>query len=206
MPIVEKPPTAQRDLAAPTGQAPTGAKQRILETADRLFYLEGIHSVGVDKLISASSVTKATFYKHYGSKDRLILEYLRAQHLEVERLLDSIVAAAAGPEEAVLALIDEISAETHAAAFRGCAFINAAAEFADPRHPVREIVSSHRDWYTARLTGLLRQAGHPLPGDAADELILARDGAMTGAYAGDPVSATAALQRVVARILGETAS
>ena len=205
MPIVEIDPSAQRDLVPPTGPAHTGAKQRILETADRLFYQEGIHSVGVDKLISASSVTKATFYKHYGSKDRLILDYLRAQHAEVEAQLDGIVDTAAGPEEAVLALIDEISAETHSAGFRGCAFINAAAEFADSRHPVREIVSSHRDWYTSRLTGLLRQAGHPLPGDAADEFILARDGAMTGAYAGDPVSATAALQRVGARILSETA-
>ncbi len=200
MSVVDAYPAAQRALDLP---AP-GAKQRILETANRLFYEEGINSVGVDKLISSSSVTKATFYKHYGAKDRLILEYLRGQHQLVEELLDGIIAAARRPEDAVLGLIDTIVAEIHRPGFRGCAFINAAAEFADPRHPVRDIVSSHRDWYTGRLTDLLRDGKHPMPGDAADELMLARDGAMSGAYAGDPVSATAALQRVSARIVTET--
>ena len=200
MSVVDSHPTAQR---APELPGP-GAKQRILETANRLFYEEGINSVGVDKLISSSSVTKATFYKHYGAKDRLILEYLRGQHRLVEDLLDGIVQTAPRPEDAVLGLIDAIISEIHRAGFRGCAFINAAAEFCDPRHPVRDIVSSHRDWYTGRLTDLLRDGEHPMPGDAADELMLARDGAMSGAYAGDPVSATAALQRVVARILTET--
>lgn len=199
MSVVDSYPTAQR---APELPAP-GAKQRILETANRLFYEEGINSVGVDKLISSSSVTKATFYKHYGAKDRLILEYLRGQHRLAEERLDAIVTTARRPEDAVLGLIDAIVAEIHAPGFRGCAFINAAAEFADPRHPVRDIVSSHRDWYTGRLTELLRDAKHPMPGDAADELMLARDGAMSGAYAGDPVSATAALQRVSARIVTE---
>ena len=200
MSVVDAYPAAQRALDLP---AP-GAKQRILETANRLFYEEGINSVGVDKLISSSSVTKATFYKHYGAKDRLILEYLRGQHRIVEELLDGIIATAQRPEDAVLGLIDAIVAEIHRPGFRGCAFINAAAEFADPRHPVRDIVSSHRDWYTGRLTDLLRSGNHQMPGDAADELMLARDGAMSGAYAGDPVSATAALQRVSARIVTET--
>ncbi len=74
------------DLASPGGSsvppAPRtgGAKVRILETATRLFYEEGIRNVGVDRLISEASVTKATFYKHYGSKDNLILAYIRAQH------------------------------------------------------------------------------------------------------------------------------
>jgi hypothetical protein len=79
--------------------------------------------------------------------------------------------------------------------FRGCAFLNAAAEFPEPRHPVRVLVTSHRDWYTETVSELFRQAEHPLPGDAADDFVLASDGAMSGGYAGDPVAATAALQR-----------
>lgn len=180
------------------------AKQRILDTAGRLFYQEGIRSVGVDKLISESKVTKATFYKHYGAKDKLIIEYLKARHRLAESFIDEKTAASAGPEDTIRALIDAISADIHRDGFRGCAFINAAAEFSDPHHSVRVIVSAHRDWYTDRLTELLRSAGHSMPGDAADEILLARDGAMSGGYAGDPISATAALHRVIDRILAET--
>ena len=61
----------------------------------------------------------------------------------------------------------------------------------------------HRDWYTERLGDLLQEAGHPMAGDGADELMLARDGAMSGAYAGDAIAATAALQRVADRVLPE---
>lgn len=200
MPTVDSSSVAQR---APGPPSP-GAKQRILETATRLFYDEGINSVGVDRLISSSSVTKATFYKHYGAKDRLILAYLRDRHRLAEEQFDLIVATGRRPREAVVALIDAFVAEIGAAGFRGCAFINAAVEFPDPRHPVRDFVSFHRDWYTGRLTDLLRSAKHPMPGDAADELLLARDGAMSGAYAGDPVSATAALRRSAGRIVAET--
>ncbi len=88
-------------------------------------------------------------------------------------------------------------------AFRGCPFINAANEFPDPRSAVRELVTQHSDWYTDTLAGLLAEIGHPLAGDAADEIMLARDGAMTGGYAGDPVAATTAFQRAVERIIRE---
>lgn len=179
------------------------AKQRILETANRLFYEEGIRAVGIDRLISESSVTKATFYKHYGSKDRLILEYLRVRHTLDESYLAELGNAESDPAVAVRALITAVSDEVHRDKFRGCPFLNAAAEFSDAQHPVRILVSDHRDWFTDQLVALLRSAGNTLPGDAADELVLARDGAMAGGYAGDPVSASAALHRVVDRILAD---
>lgn len=199
MPVVDPDPTAQR---APDGGAGgSGAKRRILDTANRLFYEEGIRSVGVDRLISESTVTKATFYKHYGAKDKLIVEYLKGRHDLVEDSFDNLQAESA--TEVIRALVDGIITEIHRPGFRGCPFINAAAEFADPRHSVRRLVEEHRDWYTEKITELLRSAGHPMAGDAADELLLARDGAMSGGYAGDPVSASAALKRAVDRILRE---
>jgi AcrR family transcriptional regulator len=178
------------------------AKQRILETANRLFYEEGIRAVGIDRLISESSVTKATFYKHYGSKDKLILEYLKVRSSLEHEFLASLQSAETNPTEVIRALMTAISDEVHRERFRGCPFLNAAAEFSDPLHPVRILVAEHRDWITDEYSLLLRSAGNPLPGDAADELMLARDGAMAGGYAGDPISASAALYRVVDRILG----
>jgi len=177
------------------------AKRRILETANRLFYDEGIRSVGIDRLISESGVTKATFYKHYGSKDRLIVEYISQRHILAQESVSAVIRDAINPKVALQTLIDETVADVVSPGFRGCAFINAATEFTDSRHAVRQIVSDHREWYAETLSDLLKEHGHPLPGDGGDELVLARDGVMTGGYAGDPIAATTAYVRVVTRVL-----
>lgn len=193
--VVEEAPTAQR--------AP--AKGRILETATVLFYEDGIRNVGVDRIIAASSVTKATFYKHYRAKDNLIVEYISGRHNAVRSEIEKTVRDSSGANEALRAVVSSIAAEIAAPGFRGCAFINAAAEFPEADHPVRQIVTQHREWYVDTLADLLREIGHPVPGDAADELLLARDGALSGGYAGDSIAATAALHRVAARVLAEAA-
>jgi AcrR family transcriptional regulator len=181
------------------------AKLRILLTAAELFYDEGIRSVGVDRLIAASSVTKATFYKHYGSKDRVIAAYVGYRHRLVAEAFAERMTPEIGATDALLAVRDAVLADIADAGFRGCPFINAAAEFSDPQHPVRLAVREHREWYATTLERLTRALGHPLPGDAADELVLARDGAMSGGYAGDPIAASAALTRTFDRILAEAA-
>ena len=89
MAVVETEPTAQR---APASGSSPWAKQRILETADRLFSDEGIHTVGIDRLISESGVTKATFYKHYGAKDTLIVEYVKHRHENVKSDIEPVLA------------------------------------------------------------------------------------------------------------------
>jgi AcrR family transcriptional regulator len=191
--VVELPPTTQR--------AP--AKGRILETANVLFYEDGIRNVGVDRIISASSVTKATFYKHYRAKDNLIVEYITARHETVRANVEQMIATAPDAEFVLREFVSAIIAEIDSPGFRGCPFINAAAEFPDAEHPVRKVVMSHREWYVDTLAELLREMGHPVPGDAADELLLARDGALSGGYAGDSIAASAALARIADRVLAE---
>lgn len=193
--IIDPPPMTQR--------AP--AKGRILDTANVLFYQDGIRNVGVDRIIGSSSVTKATFYKHYRAKDNLIVEYVKARHHAERAKIEGIIAAAAEPRTAVKRFVSDVGAQISATGFRGCAFVNAAAEFPDADHPVRQIVAAHREWYVDTLTGLLKSMGHPMPGDAADELLLARDGALSGGYAGDSVAATAALGRIANRVLDQAA-
>ncbi|MBI5161014.1 MAG: TetR/AcrR family transcriptional regulator [Micrococcales bacterium] len=177
------------------------AKRRILETADALFTSESIRGVGIDRLISESRVTKATFYKHYGSKDRLILDYVAYRsRSEVER-----TATRSTPSEVVRGVVRDAIEDISSADFRGDAMLNAAAEFPGARHPVRQHVREHREWRADIVAAALRQLGHPLPGDAVDELLLARDGAVAGAHAGDPVAAKAALERVLERVLAAVA-
>lgn len=197
MPIQIDPPLTELPSAP--------AKLRILLTADELFYDEGIRAVGVDRLIAASNVTKATFYKHYGSKDTVIAAYIGYRHRGIAEDFAHLAETHTTPIAALHAVRDEILARIAAPGFRGCPFINAAAEFSDFDHPVRVAVRDHRDWYNTVVERLTRALGHPLPGNAADELVLARDGAMSGGYAGDPVAASAALTRTFDRVIAEAA-
>ncbi|AWB88896.1 TetR/AcrR family transcriptional regulator [Salinibacterium hongtaonis] len=178
-----------------------GARSRILATASRLFYYEGIRAVGIDRLISESSVTKATFYKHFGAKDALILAYMQLVHVDTVESITAIQSSAGSPVDTLRGLIDEIRQRADRADFRGCAFMNASVEFPDSGHPVRSIVNIHRDWYSEFVAEQFRLAGHPLAGDAADEFVMLRDGAMVGGYMGDRIATTAALSRLGERLL-----
>lgn len=179
------------------------AKKRILETASRLFYDEGIRAVGIDRLIRESHVTKATFYKHFGAKDRLILDYITLMRRHTQLIVNSRIASIEDPEAALECLLEGIISVIQWPGFRGCPFLNAALEYADPTHPVRVVISEHYDWYSLTVSGLFAKIGHPLPGDASDDFTLARDGAMAGASAGDPTATVSALRRGVSRIVAE---
>jgi len=187
----------------PAARRPSAAKIRLLEVADRLFYAEGIHTVGIDRIIAEAGVTKATFYKQYGSKDNLILAYMHGRDQQVRESLTTLSSETGSAEQTLRTLIEGIIADLGRRDFRGCPFLNAAAEFADEKHPIRQAISEHRDWFTEFLEDHLGRISHPSPGAAADELYLLRDGAMGGGYAGDPIAATSALHRAADRILGE---
>lgn len=189
--------------ARATIRPPAPSKIKILATADELFYQEGIHTVGVDRIIAGARVTKATFYKHFRSKDLLIIAYVEGRDRQVREWFTAREQTGDDPREIARALVDSINEEAIRPGFRGDPFINAAAQFADENHPVRIAVTAHRDWYAKRIEQLFRDLGHPRPGDAADDLILARDGALAGGYVGDPIAAGAALHRSLDRILAE---
>lgn len=182
------------------------AKVRILETANELFYQDGIRSVGVDRLISASSVTKATFYKHYGSKDKLINDYITGRHQGMVALFNATIEAAPDAESALRTLLAGVISDISRPNYRGCPFLNAAAEFPEADHVVRKVIAAHRDWLTDTYTTLIGDLGHRMPGDAADDIMIAMDGAQCGGYAGDPIAACAALGRAVERVIASAHS
>ncbi|GAB3807851.1 TetR/AcrR family transcriptional regulator [Humibacter antri] len=189
------------DQKAPAARPPAPAKLRILATADRLFYEEGVHTVGVDRIIAQSHVTKATFYKHYRSKDVLIAAYVQTRadlaretvEADRERLNDA---------SAVLrAMIERFAAESRRPGFHGCPFINAATSQLDASGPVTPTVVAWRTWLRSNLVGLFGEAGAADPEAAADDLLLARDGAFGGAPIADSDATDAALNRALKRLL-----
>ncbi|SDY13439.1 DNA-binding transcriptional regulator, AcrR family [Amycolatopsis xylanica] len=175
-------------------------RDRLLETASRLFYSEGIHTVGVDKLVTAAGVTRATFYRHFPTKEDLVVAYLRSQHDQIRAGVES--AARTEPDgDAALAVLDFVGDSTCGAGFRGCPFINAAAEYSDPENPVRVMVSEHRAWFHDALLDLVTKAGHPDPTYAAAALVLLRDGALQGGELDDPEQVKATLRRACRQVL-----
>lgn len=195
----QPPPQRASSAAAPW------AKARILETAATLFYDDSIRLVGVDRLIAEAGVTKATFYKHYRSKERLVQASLTARSARDKEFVNELVAANRAAAGTIQALADAIASELLQPGFRGCAYLNAASEYPDRENEVRKLITDHRDWYSQTVEALLFRAKHPLPAEGADEFMLARDGAMVGGYAGDPVGASQAFRRVVESILAKTA-
>lgn len=191
------------EISTLTARPPAPAKLRILAAADELFYNEGIHSVGVDRIIAAARVTKSTFYKHFPSKELLIIAYVRSRDQGLRDFLTGQEETLGDPAKVLHALVGAIETEANRPGFRGCPFINAAAQFSDPNSPARVAVAVHRRWYLGCLERLLREMGHPRPEDGALDLLLARDGALAGSSISDPVAVTAALRRSAERILSE---
>jgi len=182
------------------------AKARILDTAIVRFYQDGIRSVGVDRLIQESSVTKATFYKHFGSKDRLIRDYVDALAQRDITEWEDRARASREPEHLVHEWADLLVERVHDDDFRGNPFLNAAAEFADPADPVRVRITEHFEAATERFATIFDDLGHPMPGAAADRMLLAAIGLEAWSYTGDVIAASAAFRTTVDRLIAEAAS
>ncbi|WP_328999772.1 TetR/AcrR family transcriptional regulator [Kribbella sp. NBC_00709] len=163
------------------------ARARLLSTATGLFYADGIHAVGVDRVIAEAKVTRATLYRHFPSKDDLIVAYLtqadeaiRAQ-VEAARTQDG-----ASADDIIRAVGRSIADDIRSDGFRGCAFLNAAAEYPDPAFPIHQAVLRHRQWFLATMTELFEGIGKIDAEPAARHFVMLRDGAMAAGCLTDP--------------------
>jgi AcrR family transcriptional regulator len=183
-------------MAASEPKKRSEARERLLATASQLFYAEGIHSVGVERIVKEAQVTLATLYRHFPSKVDLAVAYLQNAHDHIAaRALDQ--AGRLQGRDLVRAIGDDVTSQIRQAAFRGCAFLNAAAEFEDPRSPVRQVVAEHRQWYYGLVHQAFVDAGHQRPANAARHFVMLRDGAMSAAYLDTPTVATRTFARGV---------
>ena len=160
------------------------ARRRLLDTATRLFYTSGIHAVGIDRIIAEAGVAKATFYNHFPSKDDLVVAYIEEQ----DRLGRAAVAALPKqpPREMIATIMGRISEAVTAGGWRGCPFLNAAAEYPNPDSPVRQAIDARRIWYHDSLRELLVEGGDPAPSVTASLLVAVSDGLLESAYLDDP--------------------
>src|SRR6202051_4246556 len=113
------------------GTAPArglSARERLLAAASELFYAEGIHTVGIDRVIEKAGVAKASLYGTFGSKDELVLAYLQGRADARRRRIEARVARHDAPRDKILSIFDLLAERVREPSFRGCAFVNATAE------------------------------------------------------------------------------
>ncbi len=166
---------------------PSAARERILDTAFALFYARGIRGVGVDLIIAESDVAKATFYRHFPSKDDLVVAYLDKVDVVWSGQLRQ-AAEAAGPEPAdqLVGMFDALSIACRREGYRGCAFINAAAE-SQPGTAVHDRTVAHKRAVLAWVRDLAERAGTRDPASLARSLTLLLDGGLaSGTLDADP--------------------
>jgi AcrR family transcriptional regulator len=157
---------------------PSQARQRLLTTAEELFYAEGIRAVGVEQILHASGVGRASFYRHFPSKDDLVVAVLQGRDQRWrEWLAERVAAHGGGP----LAVFDALAERFARPDFRGCAFINTMVESADPDSSAHRVAAQHKAEVAAYVETLLTDAGVSEPAALAPQFALLMDGALVTA-------------------------
>jgi len=177
-------------MATKAPAAPS-ARERLLAAASELFYAEGVHTVGIDRVIERAGVAKASLYNTFGSKDELVRAYLEGKHAQMAGRITRYIERYDTPREKLLGVF-EAQAESFAApGFRGCAFVSASAE--SPGELVEQAADEYRGWVRALLVDLSREAGVASADVLGRQLHMIYDGASLSARMDhDPTASVAA--------------
>ena len=180
-------------------------KQRVLDTADTLFYAEGVRAIGIDRIIAESGIAKASFYRFFVSKDALITEWIdmrdRAWRLWLEDSVASLSPQAAGRP---LAVFDALYARFQLPQFRGCAFTNTIIELSNSNHPGASAARKHKEQVVALLERYLIEAGQTsakIAAALAADLMLLVDGALVTALREQKPEAALRAKRIAMLLL-----
>ncbi len=182
------------------------ARDRLLAAAEDLFYRDGFHAVGLDRILAETAVTKTTFYNHFVSKEALVIEVLRTRDqwwrkIFAERLRERAGDDPARQLHAIFDVLDEfISADT----FNGCIFVNVAVEFPPPHAPAHRAAAEHKELMSALLRDLALRAGARNPIALAEDLALLMEGSyVTRQVTGNRAAAAIGRRIAAARLADE---
>ncbi len=165
----------------PHTAAKPSARERILATASTLFYHHGYQAVGIDTIVAESGVAKMTLYRHFPSKDALIVAYLERSDRLFWVWFEEAVAQAATAEEQLHAVFQALSQQANSPQCLGCPFQGTAAEFPSIDHPGHQVALQHKQSVRQRFAELAAAAGLRQPEQLANQLLLLMDGAWTAA-------------------------
>lgn len=191
----------------PTAAEPLSGKRRqIVETAYRLFKRNGFHATGIDRIIAEAQVAKMTMYRHFPTKDDLILAVLDWRAKRFARRLDRLAAQAQTPEQKIAALFDWYGTWFASPDFHGCLFAHALAEFGDPTHPVFKAAARQKDDLGAHMRRIL-EASVPAARTQGlvTTLLMLIEGATLLAQAGQGPAAIVEARRAASSLMAASA-
>jgi len=180
------------------------ARERLLTAADQLFYREGVHVVGVDRIAEQAHVTKATLYNTFGSKEELVRAYLEQHMRRRQARIGRILQSNDTPTERILGIFGEIEKLLEGSDFRGCRFIMATAE-SRPGDASEVVSEEYRAWLRSVFTDLARDAGAANAKELGRRLLLLYDGAAVAARMDQDRRGAAAATRSAVKALIEAA-
>ena len=178
----------------------TAPKDKLFQTAARLFYQHGYRAIGVDTIAAESGIGKMTLYRHYPSKDDLIVAYLRQSDDDFWNHFEWLTCDALTPREKLLAFFNGLRDYVNTPACYGCPFLNIAAEYPETDYPGHQVALEHKQSVRARFRQLAEEAGAKNPAALADQLFLLMDGAYTASrmYGADnPAGQVAAAAQIL---------
>lgn len=166
--------------------ASTPKRDRLLDTANRLFYERGYHAVGIDAILAEAGLAKMTLYHHFPSKEELIAAALdRRGRLMGESVAAALDSAGGSARNRLKALFDWHERWFAGRDFNGCAFIRAAGEYMEPASPVHQAVVRQKDRSRRRIEAILREMGLARPETLARQIQLLLEGAIVMAQVHD---------------------
>jgi AcrR family transcriptional regulator len=176
------------------------AKQRLLEAADDLFYSEGIHTVGIDRVIAHAGVAKGSLYYSFTGKDELVHDYLTHRHARWAERVAAGIEAHTDPRARILAVYDVLGTLFAQPDYRGCAFMNATAEAA-PDSVEAQAATTFRAWVRNLFLDLATDVDARDPKQVAETLVLLYDGAVATAQMDKAPEAARTARRIAELIL-----
>ncbi|WP_407320050.1 TetR/AcrR family transcriptional regulator [Isoptericola halotolerans] len=182
----------------------TPAGHSLLDAASELFYARGIRAVGVDLVALEAGTTKKTLYDRFGSKDRLVAQYLTRRGARWQHHVLELLAARPDPRRRVLTVFDALE-EWHAGQDRGCAFVNAYAEVGAGDDATRDVVRREKEWMRRLFVALAAGAGLPAPEATGASLHLVYEGTLVLSTAGGRPSALTEARATVEAVLAAPA-
>ena len=192
--------TSRADGAA--AEPPLDVRDRILDTASRLFYERGVRAVGVDLVVLEAVVAKTSLYRYFPTKDDLIVAFLEREDLEFWAQWDSVAEQFAGDPagelDAHMRWIGERLARSN---YRGCPQINVAAEFAEQDHPARQVAQRHMQALRSRLQDIAKRLNVPRPKQLGAQLAVLVNGAFVSSGLLSPEEATGVLRGALKALL-----
>jgi AcrR family transcriptional regulator len=169
--------------------AELSVRDRLLETADRLFYHEGVRAVGIDRVLAEAGAAKASLYQHFGGKDQLVASCLERRVMHGRASVEAYLRDTP-PSQRALRFFDWVVLWAKSEDFRGCPLQHTLSELTDPAHPARSVALAQRAWFTERFLEWTTAAGVRDAKATARALMVVFDGALAGSEVDGPQRAS----------------